>query len=148
MRFRGSPGFWRHCVFGFGCVVVAHGFLLYRDPAGVSIQAPESLANIRHLIFHDASISITHPKPSRGSHNHQHRRASEAWATGCLARHYLLSTCPFSASRFSPNTSPSGFPATFSLATPWTYLDKLPVVLTTRYPVSAVSPSERIYLNQ
>jgi hypothetical protein len=25
MRFRHPPGFSRHCVFGFGCVVVAHG---------------------------------------------------------------------------------------------------------------------------
>jgi len=62
----------------------------------LSIQAAESLSKIHHHTFHDAAISITHSKPSQGSHNHQHRRT-----TG-TPRPYWLPGPPLSSINLSP----------------------------------------------
>jgi len=51
MRFRARTGFCRHCVFGFGCVVVAHGY-----PSYLSLR---SFSRCNSLFF----ISGAYPMP-------------------------------------------------------------------------------------
>ncbi len=96
MRFWGSPEFRRHCVFGFGCVVVAH--------AGIySGSGPACRYRMQNRSPPSAITPFTMRPSSSCTQNHHGFLISikgiltTQTVTGHLARHNPLFTCPLSA---------------------------------------------------